>query len=354
MLKGNIGEFLVATPVIGLILLFVHGIDFAYSAAEDGDSEMKREIVLAGGCFWGVQEYFSRLSGVSATEAGYAQSRVESPTYRDVCSGNSGATEAVKITYDPARISLATILAHFFRIIDPVAVNRQGNDIGTQYRTGIYYQKPAEKAVAAAIMISEASRHSAPLAVELEPLENFYSAEDYHQDYLKKNPGGYCHINFDSLNDPAPASGALSAALKKQLPSEVWQVTQQNGTERPFSGKYNELAEPGIYVDVVSGEPLFASADKFSSGCGWPAFAAPIAPDAVLNKPDTSHGMQRVEVRSSIADSHLGHVFNDGPVERGGLRYCINSAALRFIPLKDMEKEGYGAYVREVERRHGK
>lgn len=353
MLRGNIGKFLLAALLTGLILLPANGIDLA-AASMKGDSGMKREIVLAGGCFWGVQEYFSRLPGVLGTTAGYAQSKVKNPSYKEVCSGTTGAAEAVKIVYDPARVSLAAILAHFFHIIDPLAVNRQGNDMGTQYRTGIYFTTPGEAAIAKKMMAAEQAKQARPLAVELASLQNFWPAEEYHQGYLKKNPGGYCHISFAGLGDPEIAAAPAADILQKELDPEAWRVTQKNGTEAPFSGKYNDFAEPGIYVDVVSGEPLFSSSDKFASGCGWPAFAAPIAPQTVLEKPDSSHGMERVEVRSATANSHLGHVFDDGPAERGGRRYCINSAALRFVPLGDMEKEGYGAYVGEVERRHGK
>lgn len=308
------------------------------------------EIVFAGGCFWGVQEYFSRVPGVTSTETGYAQSAVANPTYRQVCSGATGAAEAVRIVFDPERVPLALLARRLFRIIDPVSLNRQGNDFGTQYRTGIYYVSPEQKPILESVMAEEQRKYRQPLAVELAPLANFYPAEDYHQDYLKKNPGGYCHISFESLNDPELASNGQfrkpsREELKRTLAPEVYHVTQENGTERPFTGKYSQFDQPGIYVDAISGEPLFSSEDKFASSCGWPSFSAPISPRALVEKPDFSHGMSRTEVRSSVADSHLGHVFNDGPAERGGLRYCINSAALRFIPEAEMEKAGYGALL---------
>ena len=308
------------------------------------------EIVFAGGCFWGVQEYFSRVPGVVSTETGYAQSAVPNPDYRLVCSGSTGAAEAVKIVFNPEKVSLELLARRLFRIIDPLSVNRQGNDRGTQYRTGIYYADPKQLPVLEKVMAREQEKYSRPLAVELAPLENFYRAEDYHQDYLRKNPGGYCHISFESLNDPELAGngGYLKPSaeeLKRTLDPEVYHITQENGTERPFTGKYWQFDQPGIYVDAVSGEPLFSSADKFSSACGWPSFSAPISGNALREKPDFSHGMSRTEVRSSQADSHLRHVFNDGPADRGGLRYCINSAALRFVPEAEMEKEGYGALL---------
>lgn len=357
MYSGNLCKNFLAALYFPLIIFFAmfpwteHPLTFAAEGHID-DEAKPMTIVLAGGCFWGVQEYFSRIPGVLGTETGYAQSRVPHPSYQQVCSGATHAAEAVRITFDPAQISLDLLLRHFFRIIDPLAVNRQGNDLGTQYRTGIYYEDNAAREAAEKAIARESSRLGVPLAVELEPLTNFYPAETYHQDYLKKNPGGYCHINFASLNDPdlAPASATTKAhpesksELKQRLSPLAWHVTQENGTEPPFTGQYNDFDQPGIYVDVVSGQPLFSSLAKFPSSCGWPSFAAPIAQDAVTAREDLSHGMQRLEIRSSQGDSHLGHVFPDGPKELGGLRFCINSAALRFIPAQDLEKEGYGSW----------
>lgn len=316
----------------------------------NASQNQEKQLVLAGGCFWGVQEYFSRIPGVFSAEAGYAQSQKANPGYEEVCSGSTGACEAVLIKYDPRLAPLSLLLKHYFKIIDPLAHNRQGNDVGTQYRTGIFYLNQDDKPEIDKIMAEVAAKVGKPLAVETGELKNFYRAEDYHQDYLKKNPGGYCHISFASLNDPALKAYERpdDASLKATLEPESYNVTRQNGTERPFTGKYNEFSEPGIYVDIVSGQPLFASDAKFKSSCGWPAFARPIANNAVKASRDLSHGMDRIEIRSSLADSHLGHVFNDGPKELGGLRFCINSAALRFIPLKDMDKEGYGAYKKFV------
>lgn len=331
-----------------ILLLCARGIDFA--CANEQEAGMRRQIVFAGGCFWGVQEYFSRVPGVLATEVGYAQSSVPNPDYRQVCAGNTGAVEAVKIVFNPDRVSLGLLAKRLFRIIDPTSLNRQGNDIGSQYRTGMYYSDQTEEAILKKVLAEEQKKYGTPLAVEVVPLENFYPAEEYHQDYLKKNPNGYCHINFDSLNDPDLVSSRQfvkpdRSELKARLAPEAYYVTQENGTEPPFSGKYWDFDQPGIYVDAVSGEPLFSSTDKFLSSCGWPSFSAPITQGALTQKPDFTHGMSRIEVRSKRADSHLGHVFNDGPRERGGLRYCINSAALRFVPEVDMEKEGYGAFL---------
>ncbi len=339
------------------------------------DQASLREIYFAGGCFWGVEEYFSRIPGVVETSVGYANGSTKNPDYRSVCSGRTGHAETVRLLYDPQRVSLATLTRQFFTIINPLSVNRQGNDVGSQYRTGIYYSHAPDREELAALMAEVQAGYQQRLAVELLPLHNYWPAEEYHQDYLKKNPGGYCHIDFSSLEDLPPAPVAASsedeqapesrpqadslaellnprrysrpsdADLKRTLSPEAYEVTQQAGTERPFTGQFWNHKEPGIYVDVVTGEPLFASADKFDSGSGWPSFSRPIDAAVISERSDTSHGMRRTEVRSRAGGSHLGHVFDDGPRERGGLRYCINSAALRFIPLEKMEEAGYGALL---------
>lgn len=308
--------------------------------------EMKKEIWFAGGCFWGVQEYFSRLPGVLATETGYANSRVANPGYRQVCAGNTGAAETVKVAYDPQKIDLATLIKKFFAIIDPLSVNRQGNDIGDQYRTGIYYADPADKPIIDEAYAEEQGGYGRPLAVEVLPLSNFYPAEDYHQDYLKKNPGGYCHINLDKASEnpeeAIPDKNYVKPAddvLREKLTPMQYAVTQKAATEPAFSGQHWNRHEDGIYVDIVTGEPLFTSKAKFDSGTGWASFTKAIDSRAILGSLDSSHGMRRIEARSRHGHSHLGHIFPDGPT---GLRYCINDAALKFIPKADMEKEGYG------------
>lgn len=319
--------------------------------------DVLREICFAGGCFWGVEEYFSRIPGVKETCTGYANGHTEYPDYRSVCSGQTGHAETVRVLYAPHQVSLGSLVRHFFQIIDPTSLNRQGNDIGSQYRTGIYYSDPDERTELAALLNEEQTRHALPLAVELLPLKNFWKAEEYHQKYLKKNPDGYCHIDFSSLKDTQPEQSGddiLSPSryrrpsdeeLRKRLSPEEYYVTQQAGTERAFSGKFWDHREAGIYVDAATGEPLFSSADKFDSGCGWPSFCRPVSDEVLRVRLDTSHGMRRIEVRSRSGDSHLGHVFDDGPYELGGLRYCINSAALHFIPYEAMEEAGYGALM---------
>ena len=302
------------------------------------------EIYLAGGCFWGLEEYFSRIEGIKKTTVGYANGQVESTNYQLI--HQTDHAETVHLIYDEKRISLREILLYYFRVIDPLSVNKQGNDVGRQYRTGVYYTDQADKAVIEQVFVEQEKQLGQKIAVELEPLRHYVLAEDYHQDYLKKNPGGYCHINvndaYQPLVDPGQYEKPTDAELKEQLSEEQYQVTQNSATERPFHNAYNATFEEGIYVDVTTGEPLFFAGDKFESGCGWPSFSRPIARDVLKYYEDKSHGMERIEVRSRSGNAHLGHVFTDGPESAGGLRYCINSAALRFIPKEKMEAEGYG------------
>lgn len=316
------------------------------------DINMKERIVkkiyLAGGCFWGTEHLMALIPGVIATEVGYANSSVASPTYEMVCTGRTGAAETVEVIYDSNLIGLSDILALYFRSIDPTSVNRQGGDRGTQYRTGIYYTDEAEMPVIEAVVATVARRHSRPLAVEVERLRNFYPAEEYHQDYLDKNPGGYCHVNpalFAEARNMTRSKSVDKAELRERLTPLQWEVTQNGATERPFVNEYDHEFRPGIYVDITDGTPLFISSRKYDSGCGWPAFTRPIAHDRVTEHLDTSFGRVRTEVRSASSGAHLGHVFPDGPQSDGGLRYCINSASLRFIPYSEMAAGGYADYM---------
>lgn len=315
-------------------------------------------IYFAGGCFWGTEHFFKQIDGVTDTEVGYANSVIPHPTYREVCTGQTQAVEGVRVVYDTAIIDLPYLIRLYLMTIDPTSVNRQGNDAGTQYRTGIYYTTADQQRAAIAELDKEATRHSRPLAVEIKPLINFYSAEEFHQDYLDKNPRGYCHINprlFEIARNAGRRAAVSVDAGKYSRPSDSelrthlngiqYAVTRQNATEAPFSNEYFDEKRPGIYVDITTGEPLFLSTDKFDSGCGWPSFSRPVSPDVIKVKNDSSHGMERTEVRSRVGDAHLGHVFVDGPVDRGGLRYCINSASLRFIPLDRMAESGYEEFM---------
>ncbi len=308
------------------------------------NKENLREIYLAGGCFWGVEEYFSRVNGVYDAISGYANGKDDVTNYNLV--SQTGHAETVKIIYDSSAVSLKEILLHYFRIIDPTSVDKQGNDVGKQYRTGIYYVSEEDESVINDVIKGESNKYDKPIVIEVENLKNFVIAEEYHQDYLKKNPNGYCHINVEEAEDPVIDADRYSKPtdeeIKEILTEEEYKVTQENDTERAFSNRYWDNFEEGIYVDVVTGEPLFSSKDKFESGCGWPSFSSPISKDVINYKKDYSFAMERIEARSRVGDSHLGHVFNDGPEDKGGLRYCINSLSIKFIPKEEMEEKGYG------------
>lgn len=314
------------------------------------DTDNLKDIWFAGGCFWGVEAYMARVYGVYDVTSGYANGNTENPTYEQVIRENTGHAEAVHVRYDPERVSLEKLVSQFFIIIDPTLLNQQGNDIGEQYRTAVYYGDETERAVIDKVAANEAPKYDKPIVTEIEPLEHYYLAEDYHQDYLEKNPDGYCHIEFDSLEDqevpglidPANYPKPSDEELKAKLTEAQYKVTQENETEIAYSNEYWDNYAPGIYVDVATGEPLFSSADKYDSKCGWPSFTKPIEPGVVTEHLDTSYNMMRTEVRSRSGDSHLGHVFEDGPKDKGGLRYCINSASILFIPQDEMEQAGYG------------
>lgn len=309
-----------------------------------------KEIYFAGGCFWGTEHFFSLVTGVVDTEAGYANSIVANPTYREVCTGDTGAAETVKIIYNPAKITLDSLIKLYMQTIDPTSFNRQGNDVGTQYRTGIYYIDGDDSHHIEKTLQPYIKRYGDRFAVEVGRLENFYPAEEYHQDYLEKNPGGYCHISRSLLETARKTGKSVKSKddLRHKLTPLQYTVTQENATEPPFRNEYWDEHRKGIYVDITTGEPLFSSSDKFDSGCGWPSFTQPIEDDIITRNRDLSHGMDRIEVRSTTGDAHLGHVFHDGPRETGGLRYCINSASLRFITHADMQKEGYADYLKYV------
>lgn len=315
----------------------------------DFSQEKENVIYLAGGCFWGLEKLMQSIPGVIDAQSGYANGTGKADAkYQTILGGKTGFRETVRVEYDPAKVSLDHLLLAYFYVIDPTVLNKQGNDTGTQYQTGIYYTNTQAQAVVERIAELERGRHKV-FAVEVGPLKNYYPAEEYHQNYLDKNPSGYCHISPAKIKllstlkiDAGAYKKPAAETIRDKLTAEQFQVTQQNGTERPFHNEFWDKFAKGIYVDIVTGEPLFSSTDKYQSSCGWPAFTKPIEAPLIVERKDTSHGMVRTEVRSRSGNSHLGHVFTGDRESPNGVRYCINSASLRFIPYEQMEAEGYG------------
>lgn len=313
------------------------------------EREGRDVIYLAGGCFWGLEKLMQSIPGVVNVVSGYANGKADMiPDYQSVCTGQTGYRETVRVEYEPEKVSLDALLFAYYHVINPTVKNQQGPDIGSQYQTGVYYiGEEAEKTVQRITDLVKNRYEN--FYVEIEPLERFYDAEEYHQNYLDKNPGGYCHISRAEMNaassmivDPGDYPRPSDEEIKASLTDLQYHVTQQNGTEPPFQNEYWENHERGIYVDVVTGEPLFSSSDKFDSGTGWPSFTKGIDENTFFIRMDDSLGMRRYEVRSRAGNSHLGHVFYNDPVSPSGTRFCINSAALSFIPFEEMEAKGYG------------
>ena len=310
-------------------------------------------IYLAGGCFWGMEKLMSRLPGIIDVVSGYANGTTQNtPTYDAVCRGGTGFKETVRVEYNPQKISLEILLNAFFTAIDPTLKNQQGNDIGGQYQTGVYYSDNSTSKIVEQYVAVQRKKHDI-FEVESTKLINFYDAEEYHQDYLEKNPKGYCHIPSVEINEiiekvveEVKYIKPKDDELKSKLTDEQYNITQKADTEKPFSGKYWDNNEKGIYVDITTGQPLFASTDKYDSSCGWPSFCAPIDENALNNVKDYSHGMKRIEVRSILGNAHLGHMFDNDSESPNGVRYCINSASLKFIPVAEMKTEGYEKYIK--------
>ncbi|GAA0611294.1 peptide-methionine (R)-S-oxide reductase MsrB [Virgibacillus siamensis] len=315
------------------------------------DSQIKHA-TFAGGCFWCMVEPFDQRPGIVNITSGYTGGTVANPTYEQVCSDTTGHVEAVQIAFYPEVMPYEQLVETFWQQIDPTDAGGQFNDRGEPYQTAIFYHDEQQKKIAEASKerLEKSGKFSKPIVTPVLPAKTFYEAEENHQDYYKKQPFHYKLYKKGSGREDFIMKNWRQTPdkkdLKKRLTPIQYAVTQENGTERPFENEYWNKKSDGIYVDIVSGNVLFSSLDKFESDCGWPSFSKPIDPYQVTENTDTTHGMIRTEVRSKHADSHLGHVFEDGPKDRGGLRYCMNSAAMRFIPKEELEQEGYGEYLK--------